>query len=72
MWRHARRISAFIVVVFLVTSLSWSAETLDIGNKAPEFSQALEQVQPGQIIMDLVRIADDTSQLNGQYNGICW
>ena len=48
------------------------SEVVIIGNKAPEFSRVLEQVQPGQIIMDLVRIADDTSLLNGQYNGICW
>jgi GDP-mannose 6-dehydrogenase len=48
------------------------SEVVIIGNKAPEFRRALEQVQPGQIIMDLVRIVEDTSHLNGQYQGICW
>lgn len=55
-----------------VAGVMAESEVVIIGNKAPEFSRVLEQVQPGQIIMDLVRIADDTSQLNGQYNGICW
>jgi GDP-mannose 6-dehydrogenase len=43
-----------------------------IGNGAPEFRQVLDQVRPEQIIIDLIRIEGETSQLNGQYNGICW
>ncbi len=43
-----------------------------IGNGAPEFRQALDQVQPEQIVIDLIRIGENTDRLNGQYNGICW
>jgi GDP-mannose 6-dehydrogenase len=43
-----------------------------IGNGAPEFRQVLDQVQPEQIVIDLVRVGGETDQLNGYYNGICW
>jgi GDP-mannose 6-dehydrogenase len=43
-----------------------------IGNGAPEFRQALNQIQPEQIVIDLIRIEGETERLNGQYNGICW
>lgn len=43
-----------------------------IGNGAPEFRQALDQIRPEQIVIDLIRIGGETGQLNGQYNGICW
>jgi len=48
------------------------AEVIIIGNKDPEFVQALEIARPDQIIIDLVRITDDFSQINSQYQGICW
>lgn len=48
------------------------SDVIVIGNKAPEFRRVLEQVQPGQIIMDMVRITEDAGHLNGQYQGICW
>jgi GDP-mannose 6-dehydrogenase len=46
------------------------AETIVIGNGAPEFRSAVERLRPDQIIIDLVRIADRTSDDN--YDGICW
>lgn len=47
-------------------------EVVVVGNGAPEFRQVLDQVQPEQIVIDLVRIGGETERLNGQYNGICW
>lgn len=49
-----------------------ASEVVVIGNKAPEFRRVLEQVEPGQVIVDLVRITEDANRLNGQYQGICW
>jgi len=47
------------------------ADTLVIGNGDPEFRTILDQVNPGQVIVDLVRIADAQSG-DGKYDGICW
>ncbi|MEJ2750376.1 MAG: UDP-glucose/GDP-mannose dehydrogenase family protein [Anaerolineae bacterium] len=48
------------------------SDVLIIGNKGPEFGSVLDQLRPGQTVLDLVRIAENTELLNGQYNGICW
>lgn len=48
------------------------SEVIVIGNKAPEFADALTQLRPDQVVIDLVRIVPDATQLNGQYEGICW
>ena len=48
------------------------SEVVVIGNGALEFRKVLDQVRPEQTIVDLVRIEQETSQLNGQYNGLCW
>jgi len=47
------------------------AETIVIGNKAPEFDSVPEQLQPGQCLVDFVRVANHRSN-NGEYQGICW
>jgi GDP-mannose 6-dehydrogenase len=47
------------------------ADTVVIGNGAPEFSSILEQIREGQIVVDLVRITDMQS-VEGRYDGICW
>ncbi|MAT97553.1 MAG: GDP-mannose dehydrogenase [Anaerolineaceae bacterium] len=47
-------------------------EVVVVGNGAPEFRQVLDQVRPEQIVIDLIRISDETGHLNGHYNGICW
>jgi GDP-mannose 6-dehydrogenase len=49
-----------------------ASDVIIIGNKAPEFLTALGQVRPGQIVIDLVRITNDTAALNGQYCGLGW
>lgn len=48
------------------------AEVIVIGNKDPEFVQALEMARPDQIVIDLARITDDFNQIDSQYQGICW
>jgi GDP-mannose 6-dehydrogenase len=48
------------------------SDVIIIGNGAAEFRQALEQAEPGQVIIDLVRIAEDANETEAQYNGICW
>lgn len=47
------------------------AEILVVGNGAPEFGKILEQIKPGQIVIDLVRIVPNKSEA-GRYDGICW
>jgi GDP-mannose 6-dehydrogenase len=51
--------------------LEW-AEVIVIGNAAPEFPDAVMRARPDQIVIDLVRLPLDVSQLQAQYSGICW
>jgi len=48
------------------------SDVIVIGNKAPEFQQALERVRPDQTIIDLARISKDLDRSDAQYQGICW
>ncbi|MET0062178.1 MAG: UDP-glucose/GDP-mannose dehydrogenase family protein [Candidatus Thiodiazotropha endolucinida] len=47
------------------------ADVVVIGNKSNEFVSSLKQCRKGQVIVDLVRITDETSEA-GLYDGICW
>ncbi len=47
------------------------SEVVVIGNKSDEFSQAIEQMGSGQVVVDLVRVREEPSQ-EGRYHGICW
>ena len=47
------------------------AEVIVIGNKSPEFRQAVDTASPDQIIIDLVRI-DKEKITQDNYVGICW
>ena len=47
------------------------ADTLVIGNGDPEFRTILDQVNPEQVVVDLVRITE-TQSSNRKYDGICW
>jgi GDP-mannose 6-dehydrogenase len=49
-----------------------SSEVVVIGNASPEFSGAVTRCRPEQIVVDLVRIPLDFSQVTAQYDGICW
>ncbi|MBA3726823.1 MAG: UDP-glucose/GDP-mannose dehydrogenase family protein [Armatimonadetes bacterium] len=48
-----------------------SADTIVIGTKETEFESVPGRLREGQVIVDLVRISDDTSE-KGRYDGICW
>ncbi|HKK14801.1 MAG TPA: UDP-glucose/GDP-mannose dehydrogenase family protein [Gammaproteobacteria bacterium] len=47
------------------------AETLVIGNRAPEFKALADSVPDGKVVVDLVRIIDRISDAD-HYDGICW
>ena len=47
------------------------AQTIVIGNGAAEFKNILEEVRPGQVVVDLVRIVKDYRRAS-EYDGICW
>jgi GDP-mannose 6-dehydrogenase len=47
------------------------AQTIVIGNAAPEFSDVPKRVGDGQTIIDFVRICDSRTVL-GVYEGLCW
>jgi len=47
------------------------SETLVIGNGDPEFRRVPERINGGQVVVDLVRIADCGNN-GGRYDGICW
>jgi GDP-mannose 6-dehydrogenase len=49
-----------------------SSDVIVVGNKSPEFKEALPKLHDRQVMVDLVRITEDFATLNGQYNGICW
>ena len=47
------------------------ADTIVIGNAAPEFRDVPRRVRDGQTVIDLVRITASRS-VSGVYEGICW
>jgi GDP-mannose 6-dehydrogenase len=47
------------------------ADVIVIGNGAAEFRSVPERLRPHQMVVDLVRICDMTSE-PGRYDGICW
>lgn len=47
------------------------ADTIVIGNADPEFARVPSMLRDGQVIVDLVRVADSQSE-DGRYDGICW
>ena len=46
------------------------AQTVVIGNGAPEFNAALTSLRPDQVVVDYVRVSSATS--HAAYDGICW
>jgi GDP-mannose 6-dehydrogenase len=47
------------------------AETVVIGNGAPEFKEVPARIKEGQTLIDLVRIVENP-EVKGHYEGICW
>ena len=48
------------------------SDVLVVGNKAPEFVDALYRTKPEQIVIDLVRTPADSARIGATYRGICW
>lgn len=59
------------LMVDSIDELLARSQTIIIGNSAPEFAEVLDKVNPGQIIIDLVRIRPNVPK-SEQYLGICW
>jgi GDP-mannose 6-dehydrogenase len=49
-----------------------TSDVLVIGNKSPEFADAITRARPDQIVIDLVRLDVDPAQLKADYRGLCW
>jgi GDP-mannose 6-dehydrogenase len=47
------------------------AETIVIGNAAPEFAEVPRRIGDGQTVIDFVRVCDSRTVL-GVYEGLCW
>ena len=41
-------------------------------NNSPEFKKVLDKLKGNKKIIDLVRIFDNYTHMDGYYNGICW
>ena len=48
------------------------SDIIVIGNRAPEFREALKKAGTSQTVIDLVRILDSPNGLPAQYEGIGW
>jgi GDP-mannose 6-dehydrogenase len=49
-----------------------NSEVIVVGNNAPEFADALKRTRPDQVILDLVRVKTDRTEIPADYRGICW
>lgn len=49
-----------------------NSDVLIVGNKSPEFADALYRTKPEQIVIDLVRVTADSARIEASYRGICW
>jgi len=54
-----------------IDSVLEHAETIVIGNNSSEFKDIQSRIRPGQVVVDLVRITEPSSE-NGAIDGICW
>lgn len=59
------------LMVERVEEILQHAQTIVIGNGTPEFKGITNQLRNGQVIVDLVRMSDQTTE-EGKYHGICW
>jgi GDP-mannose 6-dehydrogenase len=49
-----------------------NSDVIVVGNKSPEFTDALYRATPEQVIVDLVRMPVDAGRLRADYRGLCW
>jgi GDP-mannose 6-dehydrogenase len=59
------------VMVPTIEEVLAHAQTIVIGNAAPEFADVPRRVVDGQTIIDFVRVCDSRTIL-GVYEGLCW
>jgi GDP-mannose 6-dehydrogenase len=59
------------LMVSKMTDVLGHADTIVIGNAAPEFRDIPKKLKHGQNVIDFVRICD-TRSIAGVYEGICW
>ena len=59
------------LMVSSIDQVMTHAETIVIGNAAPEFADVPKRLTNNQTVIDLVRISDSRS-VSGVYEGICW
>ena len=55
-----------------VNDLLEHAEVLVIGNKAREFEDIVKRLDDKFMVIDFVRIIEETSNLKSDYHGLCW
>jgi GDP-mannose 6-dehydrogenase len=55
-----------------IEDLLAESQVIVIGNKDPDFCQVQGKLRPEQIVIDLVRIEQDTAHWGANYQGICW
>jgi GDP-mannose 6-dehydrogenase len=48
------------------------SEVLVVANKSKEFKKVIAKLRSDQVLVDLVGIVNDESQIKGRYIGICW
>jgi GDP-mannose 6-dehydrogenase len=48
------------------------SEVIVVGNRSPQFAEALNQCRPEHIVIDLVRVPVDGARLRADYRGLCW
>ena len=49
-----------------------ASDVIVIGNVSDEFREALKTLDADKTVIDLVRIADDSSIIKASYEGVCW
>jgi GDP-mannose 6-dehydrogenase len=59
------------LMVATVDEVLAHAETVVIGNGAPEFADVAQRIGEGQSVIDLVRVSNARS-VSGVYEGLCW
>jgi GDP-mannose 6-dehydrogenase len=48
------------------------SDVIVIGNRSPEFAEAIARCRPDQIVIDLVRLPAGGPPIRADYRGICW
>jgi GDP-mannose 6-dehydrogenase len=48
------------------------SQVIVVGNRSPEFVEALHRSRPDQIVIDLVRLPASAATIEADYQGFCW